>query len=84
MLALLMACGSGEGPAAEKAPEAKKAPIAKVEPAKKEAKPQATPEEMNAEVQKTFEKLFEENSGFIKPEDDLFGGSPKPTDKKKH
>ena len=83
MLALLVACGGCGGPAVEEAPVAEKTPVAKEAPAKKKALPKATPEEINAEVQKTFEELFSEKSGFIKPEEDLFGEAQKKDEKKK-
>jgi len=84
MLALLVACGGCGGPAVEDAPVEEKAPVAKEAPAQKKAQSQATPEEINAEVTKTFEDLFSDKSGFIKPEDDLFGeGQKQDAEKKK-
>jgi hypothetical protein len=79
MLALLVACGGCGGPAVEDLPVAEEAPVAKALPAPKKA----SPEEANKELEKAFEQLFSEKSGFIKPEDDLFGQAQAKADKMK-
>ena len=83
MLALLVACGGCGGPAVEEAPVVEQAPVAKELPTQKKEMPKATQEEVDAEVQKTFEQLFSENSGFIKPENDLFGEAQRNGENKK-